>query len=92
MRKDKDGVMFKDAVPPESFWEAEPGGGSAGAPDGAWRETIALRGPAREIPPAAEPPRRPTEADAKREPQPSPQQDKPRGGLLRRHPIKAGSA
>jgi membrane fusion protein (multidrug efflux system) len=86
--------MFKDALPPESIWDAERGGGSAGGQDGVWRETIALRGPAREIPPSAEPPRRPTEADAKREPQPSPQQDKPlekpRGGFLRRHPVKAG--
>jgi membrane fusion protein (multidrug efflux system) len=94
MRSDQDGVMFKDALPPESLWDGERGGGSASAQDGVWRETIALRGPAREIPPAAEPPCRPTEADAKREPQPSPQQDKsvekPRGGVLRRHPVKAG--
>jgi len=90
MRSDQDGVMFKDALPPESVWDAEPrGGGSAGA-----RETVALRGPAREIPPAAEPPHRPTEADAKREPQPGPQQEKPpeklRRGFIRRHPLKAG--
>jgi membrane fusion protein (multidrug efflux system) len=59
-----------------------------------WRETVALRGPAREIPPAAERPATPPEADAKRAPRPSPQQikpaDKPHGGLLRWHPIKAG--
>jgi membrane fusion protein (multidrug efflux system) len=94
MRNDQDGLMFKDALPPESAWDAGPGcGGSPAAHVGVRRETVALRGPTREIPPAAEPPRRPTEADAKREPQPSPQQDKPvdkpRGGFLRRHPIKA---
>jgi membrane fusion protein (multidrug efflux system) len=95
MRSDQDGVMFKDSPPPESVWNAGPagGGGSAGAHAGARRETVALRGPARELPPAAEPARRPAEADAEPDRKPSNRQDnpvdKPRGGLLRWHPVKA---
>ena len=92
--------MFKDAPGAEDAWDRGPsGGGEASRPldpsaksprPSAAQDSVALRAPADQRPPAAERPGRPAETAPERPPD---REDKaagkPRRGWLRRHPIVA---
>ena len=92
--------MFRDAPVAEDAWGRGPSGGSEASPPldspatsprpKAAQESVALRAPAHEAPPAAEPPGGPAETAPERAPH---REDKAAGktrrGWLRRHPIAA---
>ena len=102
--QDRDQQMLKDAPASETDW-AEGSAGRAGGSTSAGprRDIMALRAPARETSPAterpaepaekAERPTKPAEKEAEPGQQPDSQQEKssekPRKGLLRRHPFLA---
>ncbi len=87
--------MFKDAPSSEIQWDSGPEGGALlSAHFGTWRETAAVGASTLETPPAAERPARPSGPDVapaapQKDPQESKPADKPRRGMVRRHPILA---